>query len=60
MIIFALTLMRDYMIVGTDPTAIMDMSPAIYAVKFIGPPDYYLGNDRRLLHSCVYCSLDYD
>ncbi len=37
----------DFMIVGKDPQAIMDMIQAIYAVKSIGPPDYYLGNDYK-------------
>ena len=37
----------DFFIVGTDPTAIMDMIQAIYAVISIGPPDFYLGNDYK-------------
>ena len=38
----------DFMIVGKDPKAIMDMIQAIYAVKSIdGPPNYNLGNDYK-------------
>ncbi len=37
----------DFMIVGKNPKAMMDMMQAIYAVKSIGPPDYYLGNDYK-------------
>jgi hypothetical protein len=33
------------MIVGRDPQDVMDMMQSIFAVKSIGPPDYYLGND---------------
>ena len=45
----------DFMIVGTDPTAIMKMIQAIYAVKSIGPPDYYLGNDYKLDSQGRWC-----
>ena len=38
---------HDLIIVGKDPKATMEMTQAIYAVNFIGPPDYYLGNDCR-------------
>jgi hypothetical protein len=37
----------DFMIVARDPQAIMEMIQAIYVVKYIGPPDYYLGNDYK-------------
>jgi hypothetical protein len=37
----------DFMIVGTNPQSVMDMIQSIYAVKSIGPPDYYLGNDYK-------------
>ena len=49
----------DFMIVGTDPTAIMDMIHAIYAVKSIGPPDYYylLGNDYKKDKEGRWCSI---
>jgi hypothetical protein len=35
------------MIVGRDPKDIMEAIQAIYAVKPIGPPEYYLGNDYK-------------
>jgi hypothetical protein len=44
---YVCTHVDDFMIVGKDPNAIMDMIQAIYAVKSIGPPDYYLGNDYK-------------
>jgi hypothetical protein len=44
---YVCTHVDDFMIVGRDPQAVMDMIQAIYAVKSIGPPDYYLGNDYK-------------
>ena len=44
---YVCTHVDDFMIVGKNPQAIMDMTQAMYAVKSIGPPDYYLGNDYK-------------
>ena len=35
----------DFMIGRKDPKAITEVIQATYAVKSIGPPNYYLGND---------------
>jgi hypothetical protein len=45
----------DSIIVGRDPQAVMDMIQAIYAVKSIGPPDYYLGNDYKKDRQGQWC-----
>jgi hypothetical protein len=37
----------DFMIVSKSAQPIMDQLKAIYAIKDIGPPDYYLGNDYK-------------
>jgi predicted metal-dependent RNase len=46
------------MTVGKDPKAMMEMTQAIHAVKSIGPPDCYLGNDckkDRQGRWCIKC-----
>jgi hypothetical protein len=37
----------DFMIVSKNAQPIMDELEAIYVIKSIGPPDYYLGNDYK-------------
>ena len=42
------TYVNDFVMVGNDSKAIMEMIQAIYGTaKFIGPADYYLGNDYK-------------
>ena len=45
----------DFMIVSKRPDLIMEMMQAIYKVKTIGPPDYYLGNDYKKDRRGRYC-----
>ncbi len=44
---YVCTHVDDFMIVGKDPQAVMDLIQSLYAIKSIGPPDYYLGNDYK-------------
>jgi hypothetical protein len=44
---YVCTHVDDFMIVGKDPQAVMDLIQSIYAIKSIGPPDYHLGNDYK-------------
>jgi hypothetical protein len=37
----------DFMIVSLNPERIMEEIQRVYAVRSIGPPEYYFGNDYQ-------------
>ena len=45
----------DFMIVSHNPEAVMQAIQDVYAVKSIGPPEYYLGNDYKMDKKGRWC-----